>query len=100
MILTGDMIDAAEAHRIGLVNRVVPPEELLPQTEALAGSILSRGPLAIRYALEAIHRGLAMPAEEGLALEATLFSLLCSSEDMKEGTRAFLEKRKPLFKGR
>ncbi len=100
LILTGDMIDAAEAHRIGLVNRVVPPEELLPQTEALAGTILSRGPLAVRYALEAIHRGLVMPPEEGLAFEATLFSLLCSSEDMKEGTRAFLEKRKPLFKGR
>lgn len=100
LILTGDMIDAAEALRIGLVNRVVPPEDLLPQTEALAGTLLSRGPLAIRYALEAIHRGLDMPPEEGLAFEATLFSLLCSSEDMKEGTRAFLEKRKPVFKGR
>ena len=100
LVLTGDMIDAAEAQRIGLVNQVVPPEELLARTEALARTILSRGPLAIRYALEAIHRGLAMSPEEGLAFEATLFGVLCASEDMKEGTRAFLEKRKPEFRGR
>ncbi len=100
MILTGEMIDAAEAHRIGLVNRVVPAEELIARTEELARTILSRGPLAIRYALEAIHRGLTMPREEGLAFEATLFGVLCASEDMREGTSAFLEKRKPEFKGR
>jgi enoyl-CoA hydratase len=100
LILTGEMIDAAEAHRIGLVNQVAAPEELMPRTEAVARTILSRGPLAVRYALDAIHRGLSMHPEAGLAYEATLFSLLCASEDMKEGTRAFLEKRKPEFQGR
>ncbi|MCI0567723.1 MAG: enoyl-CoA hydratase-related protein [Acidobacteria bacterium] len=100
LILTGEMIDAAEALRIGLVNQVFPAEELLPKTEAVASIILSRGPLAVRYAMEAIHRGLNMPLEEGLDYEATLFSVLCSSTDMKEGTRAFLEKRKPKFEGR
>jgi len=100
LILTGEMIDAAEAHRIGLANHVAPPEELMARTESLARTILSRGPLAVRYALDAIHRGLSMPPQEGLAYEATLFSLLCASDDMKEGTQAFLEKRKAEFKGR
>jgi enoyl-CoA hydratase len=100
LILTGDLIDAAEAHRIGLVNRVFAPEELLPGTLSVAETILSRGPLAIRYALEAIRRGLNMPLEDGLDFEATLFGVLCASEDMKEGTRAFLEKRKARFTGR
>ncbi|HEV8376209.1 MAG TPA: enoyl-CoA hydratase-related protein [Candidatus Polarisedimenticolia bacterium] len=100
MILTGEMIDAAEAHRIGLVNQVFAPEELLARTEAIAATILSRGPLAVRYALEAIRRGLNMPLEEGLDFEATLFGVLCASEDMKEGTRAFMEKRKAEFRGR
>jgi enoyl-CoA hydratase len=100
LILTGDLIDAAEAHRIGLVNRVFAPEELLPGTQAVAETILTRGPLAIRYALEAIRRGLNMPLEDGLDFEATLFGILCASEDMKEGTRAFLEKRKARFAGR
>jgi len=100
LILTGEMIDAAEAHRIGLVNQVFSPEDLLPRTEAIAATILSRSPLAIRYALEAVQRGLNMPLEEGLGFEATLFGVLCASEDMKEGMRAFLEKRKAQFKGR
>jgi enoyl-CoA hydratase len=100
LILTGDLIDAAEAHRIGLVNRVFAPEELVAGTQAVAETILSRGPLAIRYALEAIRRGLNMPLEDGLDFEATLFGVLCASEDMKEGTRAFLEKRKARFTGR
>jgi enoyl-CoA hydratase len=100
MILTGEMIDAAEAHRIGLVNQVAPPEDLMARTEALARTILSRGPLAVRYALDAIHRGLSMSPREGLAYEATLFGVLCASEDMKEGTRAFLEKRKANFQDR
>jgi len=100
MILTGEMVDAAEAHRIGLVSQVVPAEELMARTEALAGAILSRGPLALRCALDAVHRGLDMPLGEGLAYEAALFSLLCASEDMKEGTKAFLEKRKAGFRGR
>ena len=100
LILTGEMIDAAEAHRVGLANQVVPAEELMARTEAVAGTILSRGPLAVRCALDAIHRGLDMPLGEGLAYEAALFSLLCASEDMKEGTKAFLEKRKAGFRGR
>jgi enoyl-CoA hydratase len=100
LILSGDMIDATEAHRIGLVNQVAPPEELIARTERLARTILSRGPLAVRYALDAVHRGLTMPLGEGLAYEATLFGVLCASEDMKEGTQAFLEKRKAGFRGR
>jgi len=100
LILTGEMIDAAEAHRIGLANQVVAPGELMARTESVAGTILSRGPLAVRYALDAIHRGLSMGLQEGLAYEASLFSVLCGSEDMKEGTKAFLDKRKADFQGR
>jgi len=100
LILTGEMIDAAEAHRIGLANQVVAPGELMARTESVAGIILSRGPLAVRYALDAIHRGLSMSLQEGLAYEASLFSVLCGSEDMKEGTKAFIEKRKADFQGR
>ena len=99
-MITAEKFDAAEAHRIGLVNQVVPAEELMARTEALAGAILSRGPLAVRCALDAVHHGLDMPLGEGLAYEAALFSLLCASEDMKEGTKAFLEKRKAGFRGR
>ena len=100
LILTGDMIDAAEAQRIGLVNQVVDPAELLAKTESVAAAILAKGPLAVRYALEAVARGLEMPLQDGLDYEATLFSVLCASEDMKEGTQAFLEKRKARFQGR
>ena len=100
LILTGDMIDAAEAQRIGLVNQVCDPAELLARTESVAATILAKGPLAVRYALEAVARGLEMPLQDGLDYEATLFSVLCASEDMKEGTQAFLEKRKARFQGR
>ncbi len=100
MILTAEPIDALEAHRIGLVNRVVPPGELLVAAESMARTILSRGPLALRYAMKAVHGGLDAPLAQGLALEAVLFGLTCSTEDMREGTRAFLEKRKPSFRGR
>jgi enoyl-CoA hydratase len=100
MILTGDPIDAREAHRIGLVNRVVPAADLLPAVQTLARTLLSRGPLALRYAMQAVHQGLEMTQAEGLRLEAALFGLACATEDMREGTRAFLEKRKPSFKGR
>jgi enoyl-CoA hydratase len=100
MILTGDRIGADEALRIGLVNKVVPPEELIPRAEETARTILSRGPVAVRFALDAVRRGLQGTLAEGLILEATLFGLLTTTEDMKEGTRAFLEKRKPSFRGR
>jgi enoyl-CoA hydratase len=99
MLLTGEMIGAEEALRIGLVNRVVPKEQLLPEAFALMRKILANGPLALRYTLEAVAAGLDMPAAEAQAFEATLFAVLASTEDMKEGTRAFLEKRKAEFKG-
>ena len=99
LVLTGEPITAQEALRIGLVNEVVPPAELLPRCEALAGQILANGPVAVRLAMEAVHRGLNTPLGEGLFLEATLFGLCCATEDMKEGTRAFLEKRAPRFGG-
>jgi enoyl-CoA hydratase len=100
MILTGEMISAEEALRIGLVNRVVEPSELLGVAESIAAKIAANAPLAVKYAMEAIERGAEMPQREGLFLEATLFGLSCATEDMREGTRAFLEKRPPKFQGR
>lgn len=100
LILTGRILDAEEAERIGLVNRVTPPEELIPITRKIAGTLLSKGPLALRFAAEAIQRGMEMSLEEGLHLEATLFGLCCASEDMKEGTLAFMEKRNAKFRDR
>jgi enoyl-CoA hydratase len=99
-ILTGEMMEATEAHRIGLVNRVVPRAELLDAAHSLTRMILARGPLAIAFSIEAVSRGLEGSLEEGLLLEASLFGVLCSSDDMKEGTKAFLEKRDPRFTGR
>jgi enoyl-CoA hydratase len=86
--------------RIGLVNRVVDPAELLPAAESMARKIIANAPLAVQYAMEAIEHGMEMPQEEGLFLEASLFGLCCATEDMREGTRAFLEKRPPKFQGR
>jgi len=100
MLLSGDPIDAREAHRIGLVNRVVPPAELLPAAEALARTLLLRGPVALRYVLQAVQEGLQMGLAEGLSTEATLFGLCCATEDMREGTKAFLEKRPANFQGK
>jgi enoyl-CoA hydratase len=100
LILTGEMITADEALRVGLVNRVVEPGELLATAEAIAKKIISNAPVAVKYALEAVERGMEMPQEEGLYLEATLFGLCCATQDMREGTRAFLEKRPPKFEGR
>ena len=99
LLLTGGMIDAAEAHRIGLVNRVVPADRLLAEAEALARAILENGPLALRACLEAVDAGLDTSLDQALLLEANHFGLLSASSDMKEGTKAFLEKRKPIFKG-
>jgi enoyl-CoA hydratase len=98
--LTGEMITADEAQRIGLVNHVYEPAELLPAAEAMAKKIIENAPLAVKYCMEAIERGVEMPLEEGLFLEATLFGLCCATEDMREGTKAFLEKRAAQFKGK
>ena len=100
LILTGDMISADEACRIGLVNRVVDAAELMPACEAMAKKIIANAPLAVKFAMEAVEHGMEMPQEEGLFLEATLFGLCCATEDMREGTKAFLEKRPAQFKGK
>jgi enoyl-CoA hydratase len=100
LCLTGEMISAEEAMRIGLVNHIYEPQELIPAAEAMAKKIIANAPLAVKYAMEAIERGVEMPQEEGLFLEATLFGVACATEDMREGTKAFLEKRKPDFKGK
>jgi enoyl-CoA hydratase len=100
MILAGDPINAQEAYRIGLVNQVVPAAELPAAAEALARKIMANAPRAVQFALEAVSHGLEMTQEEGQFLEATLFGLCCSTADMKEGTRAFLEKRPAKFVGK
>jgi len=100
MILSGESIGAQEAQRIGLVNGVVPLKDLISRCRELATRILANGPLAVRYCIEAINSGLDMSLQEATRLEASLFSLCCATQDMKEGTRAFLEKKKPQFKGR
>lgn len=100
ILLTGDTIDAAEAHRLGLVNRVVPAADLMIEARALAAKLATKAPIAMRYIIDAVNRGLDMPFAEGARFEATLFGLVSTTEDMREGTTAFLEKRKAEFKGR
>jgi enoyl-CoA hydratase/carnithine racemase len=100
LCLAGEMINAEEALRVGIVNHVYEPAELLTAAEALAKKIIANAPIAVKYTMEAIERGTEMPLEEGLFLEATLFGLACATEDMREGTKAFLEKRKGEFKGK
>ena len=100
MTLTGTSLTATEAERIGLVNRVVPLKTLLDEAKKLAAVLAQQAPIAMRYILDAINSGLEMPFAEGCRFEATLFGLVAATEDMREGTRAFLEKRKPDFKGR
>ena len=100
ILLTGDMITAQEAHRIGLVNEVVPAGELIARAEAIARKIIANAPLAIQYCMEAVHKGMDMTLADGLYLEATLFGVCCATEDKKEGTTAFLEKRAANFKGK
>lgn len=99
-ILTGDMIDANEAFRLGLVNHVYPQADLIENVQKLAGKIATKGQLAIRNALKAVKAVDNMSLAEGLKFEANLFALCCGTEDFKEGTAAFLEKRKPAFKNR
>jgi enoyl-CoA hydratase/carnithine racemase len=100
LCLTGEMITAEEAQRIGLVNHIHEPAELIPAAEAMAKKIIANGPLAVKFTMEAIERGVEMAQEEGLFLEATLFGVACATEDMREGTKAFLEKRPAQFKGK
>jgi enoyl-CoA hydratase len=100
MLITGEMIDCAEAFRIGLVTQVVPELELMTAARQLMTTILANGPLAIAACIEAIDRGLDMSLDEALLYEANLFGSLASTDDMREGTRAFMEKRAPAFKGK
>lgn len=100
MILSGDFIDAQEAYRIGLANKVVPHEELMEKTLELADKIASRPPLAVQFAKEAVNRSVGNGSDSGYALESYLHALSCSTEDKKEGVSAFLEKRKGQFKGK
>ncbi len=99
MVLSGETITAQEAHRMGLVNEVTAAAELVPRAEAIAAKIIANAPLAVRYAMEAVNQGMEMTLAEGLKLEADLFGACCSTEDQKEGTAAFLEKRAAAFKG-
>ncbi|MDB5333256.1 MAG: enoyl-CoA hydratase [Phycisphaerales bacterium] len=99
LILTGGVISAAEAYRIGLVNEVVPPAQLIARAEAILGEIFSNAPLAVKFSLQAVNDGVETTMAEGLALEASFFGLCAGTEDKKEGTTAFLEKRKAQFQG-
>jgi enoyl-CoA hydratase len=100
LLLTGDHVTAAEAHRLGLVNRVVPAAELMVEASKLASALASKAPVAARYIIDAVNKGLDMAFADAQVFEATLFGLVSSTEDMREGTRAFLEKRSAEFKGK
>ena len=99
-LLSGDMIPAARAYEIGLVNKVVPAADLLSTAIGLAASLASKAPVAVRYILEAVNHGLEIPLPDAQHLESTLFGLVASTEDMREGTRAFLEKRQAAWQGK
>jgi enoyl-CoA hydratase/carnithine racemase len=99
LILTGEIINAQEAYRIGLINEVVPAADVIPRAKAILKQILSNAPLAVRYSLESVNKGLETSQAEGLALEASFFGLCSGTDDKKEGTSAFLEKRPAKFKG-
>jgi enoyl-CoA hydratase len=99
LLVTGDMISAEEAYRIGLVNEIVPAGELMARAEAIAKKIVANAPLAVRFVMEAVNKGLEVTTQEGSFIEAALFGVLCATGDKVEGTRAFLEKRPAQFKG-
>jgi len=100
ILLTGDMISAQRAYEIGLVNRVVPAAELLAEAKKLAHVLASKAPIAVRYIIQAVNEGLDAPLPVGQFLETALFGAIASSDDMKEGTKAFLEKRKASWQGK
>jgi enoyl-CoA hydratase len=100
LLLTGDQISAADAYRLGLVNRVVTAANLMGEARKLAQTLASKAPVAVRYILDAVNRGLEMPLAEAQNFEATLFGLVAATDDMREGTKAFLEKRKAEFRGK
>ena len=100
LLLSGRHVTADEALRIGLVNRVVPASELMTAARQLATELAEKAPMAVQYIIEAVNRGLEISFDKGQFLEATLFGLVASTDDMREGTAAFLEKRKAVFKGR
>lgn len=100
LILSGGLISAQEAYRIGLVNEIVPASDLIPRAEAILNEIAANAPIAVKFALDATNKGMETSQSEGLALEASYFGLCAGTEDKKEGTSAFLEKRAPRFLGR
>jgi enoyl-CoA hydratase len=100
LLMTGEMIDAAEAYRIGLVNRVVADADLMSSARSMLGTIIAQGPLAVALCIDAVDRGLEIPLDDAIALEASYFGMLAASVDKAEGMRAFLEKRAPAFTGR
>jgi enoyl-CoA hydratase/carnithine racemase len=99
ILLTGAQIGADDALRIGLVHRVVPAADLMTEARTLAAQLAANAPVAMRYIINAVNKGVEMPFAEACQYEATLFGLVASTDDMREGTAAFLEKRKPVFKG-
>jgi enoyl-CoA hydratase len=100
LLVTGNMIDAHEAWRMGWVNHVTPPDQLLAKCEEILQAVFKKGPIAVKLTLEAVTHGLEMPLAEGVQLESNLFGMLFSTADMQEGTQAFLEKRPANFKGK
>jgi enoyl-CoA hydratase/carnithine racemase len=100
LILSAQVIDAAEAHRIGLLNEIVPAADLISRAEAILKQIFANAPIAVKYSLEAVNKGLDASLAEGLSLEASFFGICAATEDKKEGTSAFLEKRPAQFQGR
>jgi enoyl-CoA hydratase/carnithine racemase len=100
LILSGDIIDAAEAYRIGLVDELVPYAQVIERAETVLKKIIANAPLSVKYALEAVNKGLEASVAEGLLIEASLFAVCASTDDKREGTSAFLEKRAPKFQGK